>query len=175
MPDGLRKDNRFVSLKDPENESILLDVVVGSGSIFPAFEAKKLTHVKRMLDKSALTDVSIIDGGFVHNSPIEAAIKLEATHIIMIEASPEYAQSSEVSLLSNSVVAFNHLFTQAQLLDARSRRQAEIFTLRPHQDPFLCTMDFGKNYILKAMEWGASDASDTATPRFVRQPRPSGL
>ncbi|HEU4872612.1 MAG TPA: patatin-like phospholipase family protein [Pyrinomonadaceae bacterium] len=175
VPDGLRKDNRFVSLKDPENESILLDVVVGSGSIFPAFEAKKLTHVKRMLDKSALTDVSIIDGGFVHNSPIEAAIKLEATHIIMIEASPEYAQSSEVSLLSNSVVAFNHLFTQAQLLDARSRRQAEIFTLRPHQDPFLCTMDFGKNYILKAMEWGASDASDTATPRFVRQPRPSGL
>ena len=175
LPDGLRKDNRFVSLKDPANESILLDVVVGSGSIFPAFEAKKLTSVKRMLDKNALTDVSIIDGGFVHNSPIEAAIKLEATHIIMIEASPEYAQSTEVSLLSNSVVAFNHLFTQAQLLDARSRRQAEIFTLRPHQDPFLCTMDFGKNYILKAMEWGAVDASDTATPRFIRQPRPSGL
>ena len=175
VPDGLRKDNRFVSLKDPENESILLDVVIGSGAIFPAFEAKKLTSVKRMLDKNALTDVSIIDGGFVHNSPIEAAIKLEATHIIVIEASPEYAQSSEVSLLGNSVVAFNHLFTQAQLLDARSRRQAEIFTLRPHQDPFLCTMDFGKNYILKAMEWGATDASDTSTPRFVRQPRPSGL
>ena len=175
LPDGLRKDNRFVSLKDPANESILLDVVIGSGSIFPAFEAKRLTHVRRMLDKQALTDVSIIDGGFVHNSPIEAAIKLEATHIIMIEASPEYAQSSEVSLLSNSVAAFNHLFTQAQLLDARSRREAEIFTLRPHQDPFLCTMDFGKNYILKAMEWGANDAADTATPRFVRQPRPSGL
>lgn len=175
LPEGLRKDNRFVSLKDPDNESILLDVVIGSGSIFPAFEAKRLTSVKRMLDKNALTGVSIIDGGFVHNSPIEAAIKLEATHIIMIEASPEYAQSTEVSLLSNSVVAFNHLFTQAQLLDARSRRQAEIFTLRPHQDPFLCTMDFGKNYILKAMEWGASDASDTSTPRFVRQPRPSGL
>lgn len=175
LPDGLLKDNRFVSLKDPANESILLDVVVGSGSIFPAFEAKKLASVKRMLDKNARTDVSIIDGGFVHNSPIEAAIKLEATHIIMIEASPEYAQSDEVNLLSNSVVAFNHLFTQAQLLDARSRRQAEIFTLRPHQDPFLCTMDFGKNYILKAMEWGANDASDTTIPRFVRQPRPSGL
>jgi hypothetical protein len=54
-------------------------------------------------------------------------------------------------------------------------RVALVLTLRPHQDPFLCTMDFGKNYILKAMEWGASDPSDTATPRFVRQPRPSGL
>jgi adenylate kinase len=43
------------------------------------------------MDENAVIDVSIIDGGFVHNSPIEAAVKLEATHIIMIEASPEYA------------------------------------------------------------------------------------
>ncbi len=127
------------------------------------------------MDKNAVTDVSIIDGGFVHNSPIEAAVKLEATHIIMIEASPEYSQSTDVNLLSNSVTAFNHLFNQAQLLDARSRRQAEIFTLRPRQDPFLCTMDFGKNYIIEAMKWGGSDARDSAIPRFVRQPRPSGL
>ena len=175
LPETLRKDNRFVSLKDPANESILLDAVIGSGSIFPAFEPKKLTNVKRVMDRNAITDVSIIDGGFVHNSPIEAAVKLEATHIIMIEASPEYPQSTDVNLLSNSVTAFNHLFNQAQLLDARSRRQAEIFTLRPRQDPFLCTMDFGKNYILEAMKWGGSDARDTAIPRFVRQPRPSGL
>jgi hypothetical protein len=60
-----------------------------------------------------------------------------------------------VNLLSNSVTAFNHLFNQARLLDAR--RQAEIFTLRPRQDPFLCTMDFGKNYIIEAMKWGGSD------------------
>ena len=175
LPETLRKDNRFVSLKDPANESILLDAVIGSGSIFPAFEPKKLANVKRVMDKDAVTDVSIIDGGFVHNSPIEAAVKLEATHIIMIEASPEYAQATNVNLLSNSVTAFNHLFDQAQLLDARSRRQAEIFTLRPRQDPFLCTMDFGKNYIIEAMKWGGSDARDTAIPRFVRQPRPSGL
>lgn len=175
LPETLRKDNRFVSLKDPANESILLDAVIGSGSIFPAFEPKKLTNVKRVMDKNPINDVSIIDGGFVHNSPIEAAVKLEATHIIMIEASPEYSQATDVNLLSNSVTAFNHLFNQAQLLDARSRRQAEIFTLRPRQDPFLCTMDFGKNYINEAMKWGGSDARDTSIPRFVRQPRPSGL
>jgi hypothetical protein len=72
------------------------------------------TNVKRVMDKNAVADVSIIDGGFVHNSPIE-------------------------------------------------------------QDPFLCTMDFGKNYITEAMKWGQSDARDIALPRFVRQPRPSGL
>jgi hypothetical protein len=175
LPETLRKDNRFVSLRDPANESILLDAVIGSGSIFPAFEAKRLSNVKRVMDKEAISDVSIIDGGFVHNSPIEAAVKLEATHIIVIEASPEYVQASDVNLFSNSVTAFNHLFDQAQLLDARSRRQAEIFTLRPRQDPFLCTMDFGRNYIIEAMKWGANDAGDPAIPRFVRQPRPSGL
>ncbi len=97
---------------------------VGTRAIFPAFEPKKLTNVKRVMDKDGVTDVSIIDGGFVHNSPIEAAVKLEATHIIMIEASPEYAQATDVNIFSNSVTAFNHLFDQAQLLDARSRRQA---------------------------------------------------
>ena len=175
LPESLRKDNRFVSLKDPDNASILLDAVIGSGSIFPAFEPKRLTNIKRVMDKDALKDVAIIDGGFVHNSPIEAAVKLEATHIIMIEASPEYPPSTKVNLLSNSIAAFNHLFTQAQLLDARSRRQAEIFTLRPHQEPFLCTVDFGKNYIIEAMLYGRNDVNDTSTPRFVRQPRPSGL
>ena len=178
LPEALLKDNRFVSLNDKANQSILLDAVIGSGSIFPAFEPKVLPKVTRVMDKNEedkLENAAIIDGGFVHNSPIEAAVKLEATHIIMIEASPDYPPSTEINLLSNSVAAFNHLFTQAQLLDARSRRQAEVFTLRPHQDPYLCTMDFGLNYITEAMRWGAEDAVDTATPRFVWQPRPSGL
>jgi hypothetical protein len=116
----------------------------------------------------------------VHNSPIEAAVKLDATHIIVIEASPASQPKEEINLLNNSVTAFNHLFTQAQLLDARSRRQAEIYTLQPSSpaangDPFLCTLDFGKNFIDRAVKWGNDDASDTKTPRFVRQPRPSGL
>jgi predicted acylesterase/phospholipase RssA/ABC-type phosphate/phosphonate transport system substrate-binding protein len=180
LPPKLLKDNRFVSLRDPDNETILLDAVIGSGAIFPAFEPRKLSGVKRVMDKSITKDVSIIDGGFVHNSPIEAAVKLDATHIIVIEASPQSHPNEEVNLVNNSVAAFNHLFTQAQLLDARSRRQAEIFTLQPaspteKETPFLCTLDFGKNFITHAIECGMHDASDTVKPRFVRQPRPSGL
>jgi predicted acylesterase/phospholipase RssA/ABC-type phosphate/phosphonate transport system substrate-binding protein len=180
LPQKLQKDNRFVSLRDPDNASILLDAVIGSGSIFPAFEPRQLSGVKRIMDKDVTRDVAIIDGGFVHNSPIEAAVKLDATHIIVIEASPASQPKEEINLLNNSVTAFNHLFTQAQLLDARSRRQAEIYTLQPSSpaangDPFLCTLDFGKNFIDRAVKWGNDDASDTKTPRFVRQPRPSGL
>jgi hypothetical protein len=132
------------------------------------------------MDTSITKDVAIIDGGFVHNSPIEAAVKLDATHIIVIEASPESHPEAQVNLLNNSVTALNHLFTQAQLLDARSRRQAEIYTLQPSSPaadgvPFLCTLDFGKNFISRAVKWGIDDASDRKKPRFVRQPRPSGL
>ena len=180
LPQKLLKDNRFVSLRDPDNASILLDAVIGSGSIFPAFEPRQLSGVKRIMDKDVTKDVAIIDGGFVHNSPIEAAVKLDATHIIVIEASPASQPKEEINLLNNSVAAFNHLFTQAQLLDARSRRQAEIYTLQPSSPaadgaPFLCTLDFGKNFIDRAVKWGNDDAGDTQTPRFVRQPRPSGL
>jgi predicted acylesterase/phospholipase RssA/ABC-type phosphate/phosphonate transport system substrate-binding protein len=178
LPQKLQKDNRFVSLRDPDNASILLDAVIGSGSIFPAFEPRQLSGVKRIMDKDVTKDVAIIDGGFVHNSPIEAAVKLDATHIIVIEASPASQPKEEINLLNNSVAAFNHLFTQAQLLDARSRRQAEIYTLQPSasdETPFLCTLDFGKNFIDRAVKWGNDDANDTKTPRFVRQPRPSGL
>lgn len=180
LPQKLQKDNRFVSLRDPNNAPILLDAVIGSGSIFPAFEPRQLGGVKRIMDKAVTREVAIIDGGFVHNSPIEAAVKLDATHIIVIEASPASRPNEQVNLLNNSVAAFNHLFTQAQLLDARSRRQAEIYTLQPSspaadEAPFLCTLDFGKNFIDRAIKWGNDDARDIRTPRFVRQPRPSGL
>jgi hypothetical protein len=180
LPPKLLKDNRFVSLRDPDNASILLDAVIGSGAIFPAFEPRELSGIKRVMDKTVTKEVSIIDGGFVHNSPIEAAVKLDATHIIVIEASPENRPSEHVNLLNNSVAAFNHLFAQAQLLDARSRRQAEIFTLQPaspteKETPFLCTLDFGKNFITRAIECGRDDARDTAKPHFLRLPRPSGL
>lgn len=179
LPEAVRKDNRFVSLRD-SNQSILLDAVIGSGSIFPAFEPRRLSSIQRVMDREVQKDVYIIDGGFVHNSPIEAAVVLGATHIIVIEASPEDRAFKNGHIFSNSLAAFNHLFNQAQILDARSQRRAEIFTLRPtspgpDEPPYLCTLDFGKDYIDWAMKLGERDASDVAKPRFVQQPRPSGL
>ena len=177
IPRNLYNDSRFVSLRESPNRSILLDAVIGSGAIFPAFEPRKLEEIKRINSDEVLRNVSIIDGGFVHNSPIEAAIKLKATHIIVIEASPKDQPFESENLITNSVAAFNYLFTQAQLLDARSQRQAEIFTLRPaalnsEGVPYLCTLDFGKNYIEHAMKLGREDAKRVDIPRFTRQPRP---
>jgi hypothetical protein len=86
----------------------------------------------------------------------------------------------EQNFWTNITAAFNYLFTQAQLLDARSRRQAEVFTLRPatpkeKETPYLCTLDFGAGFIDHAMRLGRADASRTHDPYFKRQPRPAAL
>ena len=177
IPNNLYHDQRIVSLREAPNKAILLDAIIGSGAIFPAFEPRKLKEVKRITSAEVLKEVSIIDGGFVHNSPIEAAIKLKATHIIVIEASPKDQPFESENLIRNSVAAFNYLFAQAQLLDARSQREAEIFTLRPaalnsQGVPYLCTLDFGEKYIEHAMDLGREDAKRIDVPRFTRQPRP---
>lgn len=180
LPDKVLKDGRFVDLRTKENESILLDAVIGSGAIYPAFEPRKISSLKRLTDQTPIKDVLIIDGGFVHNSPIDAAVQLDATHIIVIEASPEDRPSQKRDFVSNAISAFNYLFNQAQLLDARSRREAEVFTLRPatpgeNDTPYLCTLDFGKSFIEYAMGLGAADARRTMSPSFKRQPRPAAL
>jgi predicted acylesterase/phospholipase RssA/ABC-type phosphate/phosphonate transport system substrate-binding protein len=138
----------------------LMDVVVGSSSIYPIFPARQLDE-----------NVKIIDGGFAHNSPIDAAVMWGATHIILIEASPS-VRPRESRLFYNAMNAFNHLYYQAQLLDARARGKVEIFTLRPEpsdsdDEPDLCTFDFHSELVKKAIKRGYDDAKN-AKPRFSR-------
>jgi predicted acylesterase/phospholipase RssA/ABC-type phosphate/phosphonate transport system substrate-binding protein len=175
LPASLRSDESFVLLR--QNDSILLDAVIGSGAIFPVFQSKTLTNVLSV--KRTYQNVEIVDGGFGHNSPIEAAIKLQATHVIVIEASPLSKPTGGDNLWQNTFAAFNHLFTQAQQLDVRSRRMAEIFTLRPtvrkDGDRYLCTVDFGARFIDDAYDLGCENAGDRENPKFLREPRPFGL
>src|SRR5262249_40386653 len=143
--------------QDYDYPKLLLGVVRGSGTIFPGFPPVTIrdfpTH-----DSS----VSLIDGGFVHNSPVEAAVQWGATHIILIEASPKsdrekakeqgVARSDRNNLLQNTGEAFNYLFDQAQLLDVRSRKKVAIFVLRPNPQNYLGTMDFSRGKIRDAIE-----------------------
>lgn len=142
----------------------VLDVVIGSSSIYPVFPFRPLPRL----------NVNLIDGGFVHNSPIDAAVSWKATHIILVEVSPE-ATPREAYLLENASIAFNHLYTQAQLLDARARgKGAEIFTLRPTPSnspskPDLCTFDFSEDLVGIAIARGRLDAN-SVEPHFRREP-----
>jgi predicted acylesterase/phospholipase RssA/ABC-type phosphate/phosphonate transport system substrate-binding protein len=167
-------DKRFISFNKGENDRLLLDVVIGSSSIFPLYPARPLKRVN--LGSAGLTtDMNIIDGGFVHNSPIEAALLWDATHIIVIEATPDEEPSKEKNLLSNLMAAFNYLYTQSQTIDARSRGTVEIFTLRPalatgNEDPNSCLLDFSKRLVDAAIHKGYNDAMNVAEPRFRREP-----
>jgi predicted acylesterase/phospholipase RssA/ABC-type phosphate/phosphonate transport system substrate-binding protein len=133
---------------------MLVDVVMGSGSIFPVFPARTLADFPRAGDR-----VELVDGGFAHNSPIEAAVLWGATHIVLIEASPRASErEGRRNFLQNSIDAFSHLYYQAQLADARSKEKVTIFTLRPGP-PHICMLDFANNLVERAIDAGYSEAS----------------
>jgi predicted acylesterase/phospholipase RssA len=153
--------------------SALLDVVVGSSSIYPFFPSKPVPLMGIGSAAGDAAHVEIIDGGFAHNSPIEAASLWGATHIILIEASPEVSPRHQ-NFLDNAVAAFNHLYLQAQLVDAHSRGRVEIYTLRPalagdDEVPNLCVFDFSDLLIQIAISNGRNDALDDSRPRFHRE------
>jgi len=146
--------------------SHLLDTVMGSGTIFPVFPPREL-HDFPAKGQAA----ELIDGGFAHNSPIEAALWWGATHVILIEATPAApAAGSRVDFLSNAQDAFEYLYQQTQLADARSRERISIFTLRP-APPHMMLLDFAPAPIDASMARGYGDAGGARFERTEGQPR----
>jgi predicted acylesterase/phospholipase RssA len=170
-----RFGDRGIALADrPET---LMQVVMGSGTIYPGFPASTIDRFPRDGEQ-----VKLIDGGFAHNSPVEAAVQWGATHIILVEASPkseleqERAHSASGgrrawhSLWHNAGEAFNHLYDQAQLLDARSREKVAIFTLRP-KTWHLTVIDFSRGKMHDAIRAGEEDAAGANFERQHGEPR----
>jgi predicted acylesterase/phospholipase RssA/ABC-type phosphate/phosphonate transport system substrate-binding protein len=138
--------------------SILLDAIMGSGSIFPVFPPRLIVDFPKPGEH-----IDLIDGGFAHNSPIEAAVRWGATHVILLEATPEH-RISRRNFFENSMSAFSHLYAQAQLADVRSKEQVTIFTLTPTA-PRLCVLDFADNLISAAIDAGYDRARGTSAER----------
>jgi hypothetical protein len=163
-PFGARGVDLTEQGKDYDYPKLLLGVVRGSGTIYPGFPPVTIRDFPAN-DRS----VRLIDGGFAHNSPVEAAVQWGATHILLLEASPKSerargmvqgaASSDQNNLLQTSADAFNYLFDQAQLLDVRSRKKVAIFVLRPNAENYLGTMDFSRGKIRDAIETGRHDAA----------------
>jgi hypothetical protein len=151
--------------------SILLDVVLGSSSIFPVFPPRRLRDFPDPGEQ-----VELVDGGFAHNSPIEAAVLWGATHVILIEATPQKRRLRR-NFVENAATAFTHLHRQTQLVDVRSKRQVVVLTLSP-EPPHMCVLDFADNLIEDAIDRGYRDARGEArqgpgtyarTPRFRKE------
>jgi len=140
-----------------ERPRILLDVVMGSGSIFPVFPPQRIENIPRGGEH-----IELVDGGFAHNSPVEAAVLWGATHIVLIEATPR-GRSERGNFLLNAASSFHHLHKQAQLLDARSRGKVTVFSLSP-EPPHLCALDFADNLVAASIERGYRDAGTNSSP-----------
>jgi hypothetical protein len=171
---GFPPNLRFKPFKDERYSPLLLDVVIGSTSIYPVFQPRKLQAAGLAANAGNFKAPEIIDGGFAHNSPIEAAALWEPTHIILIEASPEEIPSKSSHLMDNALAAFNYLFNQAQLVDKRYRGKVEIFSIRPslaqpNGDPNLCTFDFSDILMQGAIDNGLDDAMQVNDPKFRRE------
>jgi hypothetical protein len=187
-------DRRFIPLK--RNTDKLLDVVIGSSTIYPIFPSRVLKDVQLGNEEKELEKIDsmrIVDGGYIHNIPIEAAVKWKATHIILIEASPTPVQSTPKDFWDHSMTAFGYLFNQAQLTDKLVRGATETFELRPTSfcekqdtlpscvgpsntpDPNMDTFDFSLPLVRNAFLRGSEDVAGngkSAKPLFQRVPGP---
>ncbi len=144
---------------------ILLDVIMGSGSIYPVFPARRIDGIPRPGEQ-----IELVDGGFAHNSPVEAAVLWGATHIVLIDVMAS-SRVKRGNFLQNAASSVQHLHRQAQLLDARSRNKVTIFTLAP-EPPNICIIDFADNLVAASIDQGFRDASlygTEITPRFRKE------
>jgi predicted acylesterase/phospholipase RssA/ABC-type phosphate/phosphonate transport system substrate-binding protein len=190
-PVKLPVDRRFVPFE--RNPKKLLDVVIGSSTIYPIFPSRVLSDVmignEDGTSQKEIKMLKIIDGGFIHNIPIEAAGLWKASHIILIDASPHPQQTAPRDFLDNTMMAFGYLFSQAQRTDKLARGTAETFELRPTSrcekqdvelsclgpedipEPNMDTFDFSDGLISRAFAAGRDDVNISwRDPRADQKP-----
>ena len=134
-----------------EHPQELLNIVLGSSSIYPAFPGRQLQDVPQSGDR-----IELVDGGFAHNAPLEAAVLWGATHIILIDAAPPRMRDG-TNLADSMLRGFGHLFRQSQLSDQRSRDQVVVFSLEAQFHPRLCVLDFANVLIREGIRAGRQD------------------
>jgi len=191
-------DRRFISFD--LNKDKLLPVALGSGTIFPFFPAQPLKGVvlgrggycENAKDAGEAQqkpiDLTVVDGGFIHNKPIGAAISWKATHVILINASGTKPSKPPTTFKANSEFAFDYLYEQAQRADTATEGAAQVYELRPSSeclrangfhctgeqllpDPDLDVFDFSQSLMRRAIEAGKRDVT-SEVPLFTRIPGP---
>jgi phosphoserine phosphatase len=110
-----------------------LQAVFASGSPFPVFPAHKVALPNGC-------EVPLVDGGYAHNVPLEAAVASEARQVLVINASPEDEDTEGAAARVLSDLArgarriFPFLFSRAQELDRSMARRLMVASLTPHPD-----------------------------------------
>jgi hypothetical protein len=142
---------------------LLLDALIGSGSIYPVFPSRFLRDFPRAGEAT-----EIVDGSFAHRSPVEAAVLWGATHIILIQADPDELVPRG-GFAANLGAALTHLYEQAQLTDARTKERAMLFSLAP-RPPHIGLLDFAGNLIEGSLAKGYREVRGDDLPGLSQPP-----
>ena len=143
--------NRGIDMsKSPQQ---FMKVVLGSSAIYPAFPGQIVKDIPESGDV-----LELVDGGFAHNAPVEAAVLWGASHVLLVDVSP-LALRDSANLADSVIRGFGHLLRQSQLSDERSRSEVVVMNLQPRFEPPLCIIDFSSNLIGNGIRHGRQDAS----------------
>ena len=130
---AISSDPRWTQFSaEEQDKNTLTQIAFASGSPFPVFPAHKIT-IGNKKEK-------LIDGGYAHNTPIEAAKTLGADRLLVIYSSPlNIGSRDEPSLLRNAfgTMAENlprlvpYLYERSQIEDILSAEKLLVAALSP--------------------------------------------
>jgi predicted acylesterase/phospholipase RssA len=119
----------YISIRD-ECPGKLVDIEVGTAALFPVMAPRPVTLKDGRL-------LRLIDGGFIHNNPVQVAVDLGATHILILKPSREADGVPEEQGLIGSVLDFLFsLIRHTQYEDLKAQEQVMSFLVAPESGPF---------------------------------------
>jgi predicted acylesterase/phospholipase RssA len=128
------RDPRWVVVRKPFDKE-LKDAAFASGSPFPVFSAHDV-KLRSLKNKDRL-----IDGGFAHNKPLEAALALGANKVLVLNSSPleDAAAGARCSLMAfdmgelacNLPKLLPYLWERSQVEDLLSTRSMLVASIYP--------------------------------------------
>lgn len=145
-------------------------VIGGSGSLFPIFPPVEVP------DKNG-NPTLVVDGGFAHNAPIRAAVNCGASHVVVIQPTPEAntGLGDERGLLANIGGSINLLFEMSQRTDRvgpDSNLGARVYSIWPkgYEEEWVGLLDFVPERAKFAIETGRQNATSNSFVKSLGSP-----
>jgi predicted acylesterase/phospholipase RssA/uncharacterized membrane protein YidH (DUF202 family) len=117
-------------------------VIFASGSPFPIFPAHRLP----LREEKEMKEVSLVDGGYSNNIPVDAARTVAAEQVLIVESTNPLGTTAEPSRFAQAVLGVRgklvenlgrlpgFLFERSQQVDRLSRRDLFVVSISPSRE-----------------------------------------
>jgi hypothetical protein len=169
------------------DSDLVVDAAFGSGSPFPVFPGHQLWEAcgERTSDgpQGYAYAGSIVDGGYTHNVPLEAAKQLKVGQVLVIESTPNRVPAplgwswSMGDMARYGLRLLPFLFERSQRSDQMAEEQLFVAVLSPTCPPidFPFLGDFRHQTVRKVLACADRDiAEDARVGRVLSWGRPTG-